>query len=212
MDFLTQRAYFYGFATCKIEGEEATEVWRAVAGLFGLDPKEIQPGERFSANLAYSALKSADDVRLLQKCADEKFGGVFKLSAEEKQLMGLKYQALLKLEQLTVESRAATPLEAIALSYRRDSTAAILYSLQIFMHNEERRALGCEILSNALTVDRNSDAGLILLHVKQDERVAVYAKLAETPDMVLHPAALESLGKRYGIGPVPAERSTKFGF
>ncbi len=157
MKFLTQRALFYSFATQEIEGGGAVEVWRAVAGFFGVSPEEERSVEKLLSGAALSGLKTAEDVRLLQKCA-EGFGEAFRLSADEQETAELKYQALFKIGTLAGEYRAA-PLKAVTLAYRRDPVAAVLYALQILMHNRERSALGCEILAQALSSEQSGDAG-----------------------------------------------------
>ena len=211
MKYQTQRALYYTFATQEIRGGNAIKAWRQIAELFGVPADERNLGEELLSAPMLAGLKTAEDVRLLQKCG-EGFGNVFKLSSDDEEVLELKYQALLKLKQLTGEYRT-TPLKAIASAYRRDPAAAVLYALQIFMNNKGRSALGCEILSEALMVEQNSDAGILLLNVKQDDKNAIYVKLAETPEMILHPDMLEELAKAHGINPATARGdSTKIGF
>ncbi len=211
MKYQTQRALYYTFATQEIGGGNAIKAWRQIAELFGVPADERNLGEELLSAPMLAGLKTAEDVRLLQKCG-EGFGNVFKLSSDDEEVLELKYQALLKLKQLTGEYRT-TPLKAIASAYRRDPAAAVLYALQIFMNNKGRSALGCEILSEALTVEQNSDAGILLLNVKQDDKNAIYVKLAESPEMILHPDMLEELAKAHGINPATARGDgTKIGF
>lgn len=210
MKFIIQRALYCTFATHEIEGGDTVRIWHAVADLFGIPAEEQRSGEKILSNPTLAILKTVEDARLLQKCADG-FGSVFRLSADEEEVLELKYQALLKIRQLAYEYRE-TPFKAVAAAYRRDSAAAVFYALQILIHNSKRSALGCEILSAALTSDQSGDAGLLLLNATRGDKSDVYGRLAETPEMILHPEVLEELAKRYGIEEGFADRNMRIGF
>ena len=210
MKFIMQRALFYTFATREIEGSAAIEVWHTVGNFFGISPEEEKRGEKLLSNPVLANLNTAEDIRLLQKCA-EGFGKVFKLSADEAEGAELKYQALFKLKQLAGEMRA-TPLKAVASAYRRDPVAAVLYALQILMHNKGRACLGYDILTEALSAEQSGDAGILLLNADHGDKNSIYIKLSETPDMILHSEALEELANGHDIKPVANDRRSKIGF
>lgn len=211
MEFITKRALYYSFATCVIEQGDATKIWYAVAELFGITPEELARSAKFPGNPVCATLKTVEDVRLLQKCAVG-FGNAFKLTADDEEVLELKYQSLIKIKQLTSEYKT-TPLKAVAAAYHRDSTAAVLYALQIFMHNKGRHALGCEILHEALFTGQNGDAGILLLNAKHGDKEDICSKLAETPEMILHPEVLAELAKAHGINLATVQRdSARIGF
>lgn len=211
MKHQTQRALYYTFAVQEIENRNAIKTWWYISELFGVPVDEQQLGEKLLSNPTLAALKTVEDVRLLQKCAVG-FGNAFKLPANDEEILELKYQALLKVKQLTGEQRT-TPLKAVAAAYRHDSTAAVLYALQILLHNEGRKELGYRILSEELSVNQNSDAGILLLNVKHGAKEDIFSKLAETPEMILHPEVMEELAKAHGINPATAQRdSARIGF
>lgn len=208
MNFIMQRAMYCGFAAQEISGGDGAEIWRAVAALFGVSPEEKCLGERLVSGSALAGLKTAEDARLLQKWSG--FGG-FRLSADEEEVLELKYQALLKVEQLAAEYRA-TPLKAVASAHGRDPVAAVFYAVQILLHNKGRSELGYEILSAALSAEQSCDAGLLLLNAKHKDKNGVWAKLAETPEMILHPEVLQALAEKHGLDPDAAGRGGRIGF
>ncbi len=210
MKYITKRAMFYTFATQGIEEGEAIAIWRAVAELFGIPKEEQASGEALLSSATFADLKTALEVRLVQKCAGG-FGGAFELTEDEQEALGLKYHALTKVGQLAAEYHMS-PRKAVASAYRRDSAAPVLYALQILLHNEGRSELGEKILFEALTADQNGDAGLLLLHARRDDKVAIFARLAETPEMILHPEVLEELSKQYGVKLQASDRGTRIGF
>ena len=58
----------------------------------------------------------------------------------------------------------------------------------------------------------NSDAGLLLLNLKHGDKNSVYAKLSETPEMILHPEQLRELAEKHGLKPETTGRNAKIGF
>ena len=210
MNFLLQRAIYYALATNELEHNEIGKVWNAVAECFGITSEELRVGEELLSKSTLMHLKTVDDVRLMQKCG-EGFGNVFKLTPEDEEVIELKYQALLKLKQLDGGCRG-TLLKAVASSYRRDAVAAVLYVLQIFLHNKGRSALGYEILAETLSTGQNGDAGLLLLNMKHGDKYDVFTRLAETPEMILHPEVLIELADKYGVKGEFTHRRTKIGF
>lgn len=203
MKYQTKRALYYTFATQEIGSDNAVKAWRKISELFGVPADERNEGEARLTSSVLAELKTAEDVRLLQKCG-EGFGNVFRLSSDEEEVLELKYQALLKLKQLANEQNT-TPLKAIAAACRRDPAAAVLYALQIILRNEDRKELGYRILSETLSADQNSDAGIILLNSCRGNASAAFAKLAETPEMILHPEVLEELAKTHGLNPATVQ-------
>lgn len=210
MNLITQRAIYYTFATQEIEEAETSRPWPAVAEFFGVAPEEEQRVEKLLTSPMLANLKTMEDIGLLQKCA-EGFGSAFPLSADEKEVLEIKYQALFKLKQLAGECHM-TLLKAIASAYRRDPVAAVLYAIQIFMHNDGKNNLGLKILSEALSADQNSDAGLLLLHLANDDKSGIYGRLSETPEMILHPEVLKELAATYGLKPDVTDKNTRIGF
>lgn len=198
MKYQTQRALFYTFATQEIECGSVIEAWRLIAELFGVSEEERQWGEKLLSDPMLARLKTAEDVRLLRKCASGFGNGLQRLTEGlDDEFLELKHQAILKVRQLTSEQRA-TPLKAVASAYPHDPTAAVLYALQILLRNKKRRELGYRILSEALSADQSSDAGIVLLSCRQGN-AGIFVKLAETPEMILHPDVLEELAQVHGI-------------
>lgn len=213
MKYQTHRALYYTFASQEIENENMNDAWRRTAELFGVPAEERQFGEKSLSDPTLAGLKTAEDLRLLQKCASG-FGSRLQGLTEniDDGILEIKYQALLKIKQLISEQRT-TPLKAIAVAYRRDSTAAVLYALQVLLRNEGRKELGYRVLSEELSVNQNSDAGIILLNSRQGNASSVFTKLSETPEMILHPEVLEELAKGNGINPATVQKSNmRIGF
>ncbi len=213
MKYQTHRALYYTFASQEIENENTIKAWRQIAELFGVPAEERQFEEKLLSDPTLAGLKTIEDLRLFQKCASGFGSGLQGLTDNiDDEILEIKYQALLKIKQLVSEQRT-TPLKAIAAAYRRDPTAAVLYALQVLLRNEERKELGYRILSEELSVNQNSDAGIILLNGRQGNAGSVFTKLSETPEMILHPEVLEELAKGNGVNPTTVQTSyTRIGF
>lgn len=214
MKYQTNRALYYTFATQEIEKENTTlQAWRQIAELFGVPVDERQYAEKLLSDPIFMELKTAEDVRLVQKCENGFGGGLQRLAENlDDEVLELKYQALLKIKQFTNEQRTA-PFKAVAAAYRCDSTAAVLYALQILARNKDRKELGCRILSEALFTDQNTEAGIILLNIRHGNVGATFSKLAETPEMILHPEVLEELARMHDINPATVQKDgTRIGF
>ena len=210
MKYLTERAMYYAFAINAIESKEGPGCWQPVAELFGVPPAERERVELLLSDGMLSCLKSAFDVSLLQK-----YGNGFGNAASERpdaEILEVKAQALLKLSQLKREQKT-TLMKAISDAYRRDPEAAVIYALQILLRNKRRKDLGYDILSDILFSDQNSDAGILLLNAGRGDRKNIFFKLAETPEMILHPETIEELARANGFDPDAVERhDTRIGF
>lgn len=213
MKYQTQRAMYYTFATQEIESGNAIDAWRQIARLFSVPTDEWQWGEKLLSDPTLAWLKTAEDVRLFQKCASGFGSGLQELTENlDSEILELKYQVLFKIKQLTSEYKTS-PLKAVGMAYHRDPAAAVLYALQILLRNEGRKEFAYRILSESLSAEQNSDAGILLLNDQQGIVGFTYARLAETPEMILHPEVLEELAKAHGINPAMAQKgSKKIGF
>lgn len=211
MKYLTERAMYYAFAINAIESKEGPGCWQSVAELFGVPPAERERVELLLSDGMLSCLKSAFDVSLLQKYGNG-FGNAAASERPDAEILEVKAQAFLKLSQLKREQKT-TLTKAISGAYRRDPEAAVIYALQILLRNKRRRELGYDILSDILFSDQNSDAGILLLNAGREDRKHIFSKLAETPEMILHPETLEELARANGFDPDAVERhDSRMGF
>ncbi len=209
MNYLTSRAICCAIATSRIEDVPADSVWDEIADLFGLSAEEKNYGAEILADEMLASLQTAADVRLVEKYLCGIGSGRKVAPMIGKDVLAVAYEALLRVAEVMDETRTAPAAGAAA--HTRDHAASVLYAVQILLRNPKRRELALEVLSDAFTAGGNCDAGILLLRTGSADEI--YGKLAEMPEMILHPEALEELAIKYGIDPDTAKGTgRRFGF
>ena len=202
MIYLTERALYYYFLMQEI-GEVGVDFWKFIAGLFGVKPKEIKAFEKVLSNAVLAELSTIGDVEMYKNflngfsCAEDEFGkSKFEHEAIEAKALALHKSCTLFGDDYLKGGR----LRVLSHVYERDHFASVLYALQVlYLHDtDECEKFAESILIKELKEGSNSDAGIILLNLRKDSVSETMAYLSSTPDMLLRPAVLKELKRRYG--------------
>ena len=202
MIYVTERALYYYFLMQEI-GEVGVDFWKFIAGLFGVKPKEIKAYEKVLSNAVLAELSTIGDVEMYKNflngfsCAEEEFGkSKFEHEAIEAKALALHKSCTLFGDDYLKGGR----LRVLSHVYEKDHFASVLYALQVlYLHDtDECEKFAESILIKELKEENNSDAGIILLKLRKDSVSETMAYLSSTPDMLLRPAVLKELKRRYG--------------
>ena len=202
MIYVTERALYYYFLMQEI-GEVGVDFWKFVAGLFGVKPKEINSFKEVLSNPVLAELSTIGDVEMYKNylngfsCATDEFGkSKFEHEAIEAKALALHKSRSLFGDDYLKGGR----LRVLSHVYEKDHFASVLYALQVlYLHDtDECEKFAESILIKELKEESNSDAGIILLNLRKDSVSETMAYLSSTPDMLLRPAVLKELKRRYG--------------
>ena len=202
MIYVTERALYYYFLMQEI-GEVGVDFWKFIAGLFGVKPKETKAFEKVLLNAVLAELSTIGDVEMYKNflngfsCAEDEFGkSKFEYEAIEAKALALHKSCSLFGDDYLKGGR----LRVLSHVYEKDHFASVLYALQVlYLHDtDECEKFAESILIKELKEESNSDAGIILLNLRKDSVGETMAYLSSTPDMLLRPAVLKELKRRYG--------------
>ena len=202
MIYVIERALYYYFLMREI-GDAGLDFWKFVAGFFGVKPKEIKAYEKVLSNDVLAELSTLGDVEMYKNflsgfyCAEDEFGK----SKTEREAIEAKALALHKASALFGDDYVkVNRLRVLSHVYENDHYASVLYALQVlYLHNTDECEKFAEgILLQELKEGSNSDAGIILLKLRKEKAKETMTYLSGTPDMLLRPAVLKELKRRYG--------------
>ncbi len=201
MQYLTERSLFYYFLMREITDAEEG-LWERIAALFGVDAADAAQYAPVLQDATLGELTTTDDIAMYKTfiggffCEKEPFGR----KACEKCAIEAKALALQKAQHLFDTPVKLNRLKALSHLYEGDHAASVLYSLRLLCPGGDvcRATLARDILTEELSEGRNSDAGLILLHLDGTDAAAVAACLRSLPDVLLRPELLAYLAGKYG--------------
>ena len=202
MIYVIERALYYYFLMQEIN-EVGVDFWKFVAGLFGVSPRQIKEYEKVLSDPMLAELSTIGDVEMYKNflsgfsCAEDEFGK----SKSEREAIEAKALALHKSCSLFGDDYLkGGRLRVLSHIYEKDHFASVMYAIQVlYLHNtDECEKFAESILLKELRDESNSDAGLVLLKLKAGNVGETMAYLSSTPDMLLRPAVLRELKRRYG--------------
>lgn len=200
MNYFTERSLYYYFMMAEIT-EVGARDFKAIAQKFGVNTREAG---RYTAALSHETLlqlTTPDDVAMYVNylegyCDDEtEFGK----SERERAVLGLKELALRKICSMFDDAGVkGNRLRTLSHCYHRDHIASVLYALQVLLLNADESSVhfAIDILEGELNEGKNSDAGLVLLQLRE-EKSETLERIAKAPDMLLRPTVMGQLRKRY---------------
>ncbi len=201
MKYLIERSLYYYFLMREVT-DVGTDGWGFIAKNFGVKPAIIKTYGRVLASPVLEELTTTDDIETYKNylsgyCASQtEFGK----GRNEQDTIEAKALALHKIRELFGEAVVkGNRLRSLSHNYERDHIASVLYAMQmLYLNNDEQcEKLAEEILTKELKEGKNSDAGLILLKLKNGDTETV-TRLRSLPDVLLRPDLLKYLTKQYG--------------
>lgn len=204
MKYLTERSLYYYFLMREVT-DVGVEGWSFIAKSFGVKPQTVKAYEGVLTNPLLDELSTIDDVEMYKNyltgycVSDNEFGK----SQREQEVIEMKALALNKLKELFNNSpMKGNRLRSLSHRYERDHIASVLYAMQVLYLNEDKQCekFAEELLTKELQEGQNSDAGLILLTLKNANASDTVTRLRGLPDMLLRPDMLKYLTKQYGNG------------
>lgn len=202
MNYILERAVYYYFLMQEITGV-GIRGWKFVAELFGVLPEDIKAYEAVLENPILAEISTVGDAKIYKNylsgfcCEENEFGK----ADNEQDVIEAKALALDKICTLFGEESVKNGrLRALAHVYERDHIASVLYAIQaLYLNDGDKCGKFAEsILMKELKDGNNSDAGLVLLKLKNERAEEVMNLLSGTPDMILRPDLLNSLIKQFG--------------
>lgn len=216
MKYLTERSLYYYFLMREV-ADVGLEGWGFIAKIFGVKPQTVKLYESVLTHPILEELCTEDDIEMYKTylnayCnADAEFGK----SKREREVIDMKSLSLHKMKELFSNPLVkGNRLRSLSHRYERDHTASVLYALQMLYLNEDKQCekFVKELLSRELQDGKNSDAGLILLRIENENASDTVARLRSLPDMLLRPDMLQYLAKQYGGGGSIFKDKRKIGF
>lgn len=201
MNYITQRALYYTFLMREIS-EAEKDCWLFMAERFGVDRSQAEELEAILSNPVLGELSSLGDIEIYKNylsgfSAENEFG---KKEAEEA-VIDAKMHALIKVREMFGENSVKSGrLRALAHGYEKNHAASVLYALHILFFNgtAEGKKFAASLLLKELTEGKNSDAGLLLLNLEQENTQEIMLALGSAPDMLVRPDVLKKLSERFG--------------
>ncbi len=217
MNYFTERSLYYYFLMREISDDAGVQAWRFIAKNFGVKAREIKYYEKLVTDETLAELSTCGNIEIHRNylsgyCKDE---SEFGYTETEREILELKHNALMKIEELFGNSRVkAMRQRSLSHKYERDHAGAVLYALNLLFVNRDGdcRQLVESILRKELTDSKNSDAGIALLHVVQEGHKDIMDELALTPDMPLRPIEMKVLSRQFGGGNVSHGGKHTIGF
>lgn len=216
MKYLTERSLYYYFLMRGVADAEG-DCWGFVSKAFGVKPKTARAYEAALADPTLDELSTVGDAEMYKNyvngfcCPATEFG---KTDCESEAL-DAKTLALHKISALFGESPVAGGrLRSLSHIYEGDHVASVLYALQILYLNDDAECVSFaeNILVKEFEEGKNSDAGLILLRLKDGDVNETASRLKGLPDMLLRPDMLKYLVRQYGGGDVVIKNKRTIGF
>lgn len=202
MTYLTERSLLYYFLMREIT-DGGIEIWRKVANVFGVDQKSVKRFEDILKEQILDELLTADAIKVYKNYLtyfndkETSFGK----TADEAKVIEAKALALQKAQKIFgAKADKAGRLRKLAFDYVYGHTTSVLYALQVLLVNsdEKCRKYAENILMKELQTGKNSDAGFILLQLKNEEKDKIANYLKSLPDMLLRPDIIKFITDKYG--------------
>ena len=202
MNYLTQRSVYYYFLM-REAAETGLDSWSFIAKNFGVKPKEIKTYEAMLKNRVLDELSAPCDIEMYKNylngfcTANSEFGK----RECEREIIDVKALALHKVQELFSNSAVkGNRLRSLSHTYWRDHIASVLYAMQMLYLNDDEQCgrLAKQILIKELKEGKNSDAGILLLKLKEGDAAETVTRLRGLPDMLLMPDMLKYLERQYG--------------
>lgn len=216
MRYLSDRSLYYYFLMREVT-DAGTEAWGFIAKNFGVKSKEIKAYESVLSDRTLDDLTTIGDIEMYKNflngfCVNEtEFGK----SRNEQDAIEAKALALHKIEGTFGETLIkSNRLRSLSHNYERDHVSSVLYALQLMYlnSNKECARFAEGILSKELKEGKNSDAGLILLNMKEGGKSEIVTTLKSLPDLLLRPDMQKYLSKQCGSGVIILNDKPTIGF
>lgn len=216
MKYFLERSMFYYFLMREV-ADGSNECWRFVAECFGIDAETTDKYETRLSNEVLDELSTVGDIDLYRNY----IGGYFNAETQfgkdecERSILDIKFLALHRAQAMFDEVKnKVNRLRLLANFYEQDRVAAVLYAMQLSISSSDKEchAFAVDILKRELNENGNSDAGLILLNMEDEDKSCIVDRLRCLPDILIRPEISLYLAERYGGGNVILKNRHTIGF
>lgn len=216
MKYLTERGLYYYFLIREI-ADSGVEVWYSVARIFGIDSEMTDKYAALLGNEVLDELSTVGDIDLYKNY----IGGYFNAETQfgkdecERGILDIKFLALHRAQAMFDEVKnKVNRLRLLANFYEQDRVAAVLYAMQLSISSSDKEchAFAVDILKRELNENGNSDAGLILLNIEDEDKSCIVDRLRCLSDILIRPEISLYLAERYGGSNIILKNRHTIGF